>query len=252
MSEPQGAAEELGRVFAQYRGEMYGKARQLLDQALMPKSLADSDDIVSAAFAAALRRADQLENPGAYVYQVMRNEVKHLERRRSSHEAIAAARANDPWHWDNPSVLPDFSDRTADRVVVIAALTKLPVQQRTAVLAADGLDFTRQETADLMEVHPGTVARHVSRARIALLATLIAVAGLVLRLAGGGGHDAALASVGPEMWRSRGAEDEDPRPGTEAYEAWRLNVALERAVLIATAVVTVGVVLVALGWRHWT
>ncbi|MCZ4604432.1 hypothetical protein O3S80_11865 [Streptomyces sp. Lzd4kr] len=42
---------------------MYGKARQLLDRALIPQSLADSDDIVSAAFAAALRRADELENP---------------------------------------------------------------------------------------------------------------------------------------------------------------------------------------------
>ncbi|MEU8990457.1 sigma factor [Streptomyces sp. NPDC048558] len=86
---------------------MYGKARQLLDQALIPQSLADSDDIVSAAFTAALRRAHELENPRAYVYQVMRNEARQLQRRRSSREALAAARVIDPWHWDNPPVLPD-------------------------------------------------------------------------------------------------------------------------------------------------
>ncbi|GHE92722.1 RNA polymerase sigma factor [Streptomyces fumanus] len=251
MSEPEEAAEELGRVFAQYRGEMYGKARQLLDQALIPQSLADSDDLVSAAFTAALRKAEPLENPRAYVYQVMRNEVKHLERRRSSQDAIAAARAIDPWHWDNPPVLPDFSDRAADHVTVVAALTKLPVRQRTAVYAVDALGYTREETAEVMEVHPGTVARHVSRARIALLATLIAVVGMVLRLAGGGGHDVALASVGPELWGPRRSGDKDPDPDTEEYEVWRLGAALERAVHIATAVVAAVVILVALAWRHW-
>lgn len=240
MSEPQGVAEELGRIFAQYRGEMYGKARQLLDQALIPQSLADSDDIVSAAFAAALRRADELENPGAYVYQVMHNEVKQLERRRSLREAIAAGRAIDPWRWDNPPQLADFSDRTADCLTVVAALRELPVQQRTTVFAVDGMELSREETADLMEVHPGTVARHVSRARIALLATLIAVVGLLLRLAGGGGHDTALAFVGPEMWSPRRSGEKDPRPGTEDDELWRLSAALERAVLVALA------------WRHWT
>ncbi|MFF1320646.1 RNA polymerase sigma factor [Streptomyces chartreusis] len=250
MSERQRAAEELGQLFARYRGEMYGKARQLLDQALIPQSLADSDDIVSAAFTVALRRAHELENPRAYVYQVMRNEVKQLERTRSAREAIAAARAIDPWHWDNPLIVPDFSDRAADRVTVVAALRDLPVQQRTAVFVVDGLDFTRQETADLMEVHPGTVARHVSRGRIALLATLIAVVGMVLRLGGGGGHDTALACVGPDLWRPRRDEDEDLCPGTVAYEVWRLSAALERAVHVATVVVTVVVVLV-VGWRHW-
>jgi RNA polymerase sigma factor (sigma-70 family) len=205
---------------------MYGYARKRLDEEVIPQSMADPDDIVSTAFIAAWAKEPKPENPRAYMYEVMRNEVKQLVRRRCQ-SALAAARAIDRWHWDNPPALPDFSDLVADRLAVDDAVVELPHQQRAAAVVVDGLDYPRQEAAEMLGVRPGTVAQHVSRARKALRVSLIAmgfVVGWVLLvvLAGGEGHRVAQACV----WGWRQDKDKDPLPAPLDYLLQRIENAL--------------------------
>ncbi|CAM5607442.1 RNA polymerase sigma factor [Streptomyces hirsutus] len=182
-------AETLGRVFEQYGGEMTGKARQLLHDANVPPSVTDADDIVSSAFATALRDPGTVRQPRAYLYKLIRTEVIHLATRRVEHHRLDKKLAADPLCCPPPDVA-DFSALVDNRDAVHRAVRELSVPQRTAVWATHALDYTRDETAVLIGKHPGTVARHSTRAMVLLRASIAAVVvGVltVLGLAAGGG-----------------------------------------------------------------
>ncbi|WP_160311022.1 sigma-70 family RNA polymerase sigma factor [Streptomyces sp. 150FB] len=246
MSEPEATAEVLGTVFAEYYEEMAGKARKLLTLALVPPSVADADDLVNMAFAAALPKANELENPRAYVYGVIHREVEQLARSLSMHTAIEAARAVSPVRWDPPTQ-PDFSGPATDRIAVQGALADLPKQQRAAVVAVDGLGYTRQETAKRMGVHPGTVAQHVTRARVALLAALATavtvLVALLLTAVGGAGHEASLAC---SAWAKRRNKD-TKRPNIRSYKRNLVRAGKELLVLLVSALVCLAM-MEAWGW----
>ncbi|MFD9909385.1 RNA polymerase sigma factor [Streptomyces sp. NPDC059063] len=200
MAEPETVtAETLGRVFAQYRGEMTGKARQLLDDAGVPESVADADDIVSSALATALKDPGAVQRPRAYLYKLIRTEVVHLATRLGEHRRLDERQAADPLCCPAPDVA-DFSALVDNRDAVHRAAQGLTVPQRTAVWATCALDYSRGETAVLMGKHPGTVARHCSRAMLLLRAAIAAaVVGVltVLGLAAGGALQRATPADGP-------------------------------------------------------
>lgn len=175
MAEPDVVtAETLGQVFAQCRGEMTGKARLLLQDANVPASVADADDVVSSAFATALRNPGVVRNPRAYLYKLIRTEVVHLATRRAEHHRLDAQGAADPLGCPRPD-LADFSALVDNRDAVYRAMQGLSMPQRTAVWATHALDYTRAETAVLIGKHPGTVARHATRAMVLLRASIAAV-----------------------------------------------------------------------------
>ncbi|MGP3992128.1 RNA polymerase sigma factor [Streptomyces sp. 3N207] len=150
MAEPKAVtAETLGEVFAQCRGEMTGKARQLLQGANVPPSVADADDIVSSAFATALRDPGSVRQPRAYLDKLIRTEILHLATRRAEHHRMDEKRAADPLCCPPPCVA-DFSTLVDNRDAVHRAVRELSVPQRTAVWATHALDYTRDETAILM------------------------------------------------------------------------------------------------------
>ncbi|MGW1295887.1 RNA polymerase sigma factor [Streptomyces sp. NPDC002533] len=154
--------EALGKVFEEYRAEMTGKARQLLLEADVPTSVVDADDIVSSAFATALRNPGAVRQPRAYVYKLMRTEILHLVTRRAEHRLLDAKRRADPLCCPPPYVA-DFSALVDNRQAVVRAMSGLSAPQRTAVWATQALGYTREETAVLTGRHPGTVARHTTR-----------------------------------------------------------------------------------------
>ncbi|ELP61613.1 MULTISPECIES: RNA polymerase sigma factor [Streptomyces] len=175
----------LGALYRDQRREMEGLARRLLADERLPDSVMSSEDIVQTAFAKALRTPEQIRDPRAYLYAVIRSDVRAASRQHRRRSALTAAPTVDT---QSPDVhVADFSDLVANRVAVHKALCNLPPQQRTAVWATKALEYTQAETAEAMQKKPGTVATHVVRAVTALrihLAALLVVSIIVLSLAG--------------------------------------------------------------------
>ncbi|MFD9068597.1 RNA polymerase sigma factor [Streptomyces lasiicapitis] len=183
MGEPRAVTVgDLETLFAECRGEMTGKARALLASAEVPECVADADDVVSTAFAKALRDPAVLREPRAWLYQVIRTDVAYLARRGARRGELEERRVADPLRVD-PPVVADFSALVVNRTVVHKAVLELSAQQRIAVWATHALDYTRNEAAVLMGKQPGTVARHSSRALLLLRASIaMAVVGVVAAL----------------------------------------------------------------------
>ena len=102
------------------------------------------------------RRGD-VDDPRAYVRRAIVNELRGRARRasvrRRHDDKRVVARAV-------PLVDHDATERDA----VHAALLRLPLRQREAVVLRVYEDRSEQETAELMGVSPGTVKTHVHRA----------------------------------------------------------------------------------------
>ncbi|MEU9321907.1 sigma factor-like helix-turn-helix DNA-binding protein [Streptomyces sp. NPDC048295] len=177
------SAATLGTVFEQHRQAMARKARRLLQDANVPASVAEADDIVSSAFTKALRNPGAVLQPVPYMYALIRTEVRHLAMRRAEHLRLDQKRVADPLDSPAPYVA-DFSTLVENREAVHQAMLELSVPQRTAVWATHALGHTRAETAVLMGKHPGTVARHTTRGMTTLRAAFAAVFTAILSAIG--------------------------------------------------------------------
>ncbi|MEV5950373.1 RNA polymerase sigma factor [Streptomyces sp. NPDC051993] len=201
----------LADLYAACGQEMVAVARRLLVEQGLPESVLGAEDVVQEAFTKALRAPADIREPRAYVYAVIRCDVRGAARayraRRAQHAAAETERAS-----CGPVQVADFSELVANRAVVHQALGLLPVQQRTAVWATKALDYTQDECAVVMQKRPGTVATHVSRGVLTLRANLIAsvaavlltaalalwaYAGIGLQTAANGGE---RSGTGPRLW----------------------------------------------------
>ncbi|MFI8811390.1 MULTISPECIES: RNA polymerase sigma factor [unclassified Streptomyces] len=212
-------ASILATVFEQHRTAMTRTARRLLRDANVPTSVVEADDIVSSAFAKALRNPGKVRQPLPYVYALIRTEVKHLVTRRNEHICLDQKRAADPVA-SPASYVADFTTLVDNRDAVCRAVSVLPAPQQSAVWATHGLGYTREETAVLMGKHPGTVARHTTRGMAtlracfaAVFAAMVSTVGLVV-----GGR---LQDVGPV-----GHPRTDPAPPSDQWWALPLMMAL--------------------------
>ncbi len=221
-------AATLATVFEQHRTAMTRTAARLLRDAHVPTSVVEADDIVSSAFAKALRNPGEVRQPAPYVYALIRTEVKHLVTRRNEHICLDQKRAADPVASPAPYVA-DFSTLVDNRDAVHRAVSVLPAPQQSAVWATHGLGYTREETAVLMGKHPGTVARHTTRGMATLRACLAAVFAAMVSTVGlaVGGQ---LQDAGPV-----GQPRTDPAPPSDQWWALPLMMALG-AVSIAICV----------------
>ncbi|MEU2875059.1 sigma-70 family RNA polymerase sigma factor [Streptomyces sp. NPDC007070] len=178
-------SEALESLYRDHRGEMQGLARRLLAEERLPESALSAEDVVQTAFAKVLRAPEQIHDPRAYLYAVIRSDVRAASRQSRRRASLAAVPAHQAQSADGH--VADFSDLVTNRVAVYRALHNLPAQQRTAVWATKALDYTQAETAEAMNKKPGTVATHVVRAVAALrihLAALLVVGVMALSLAG--------------------------------------------------------------------
>ncbi|MFJ8774531.1 sigma factor-like helix-turn-helix DNA-binding protein [Streptomyces microflavus] len=194
-------------------------ARRLLRDANVPTSVVEADDIVSSAFAKALRNPGEVRQPVPYVYALIRTEVQHLVTRRNEHICLDQKRAVDPVA-SPATYVADFSTLVDNRDAVHRAVSVLPKPQQTAVWATHGLGYTREETAVLMGKHPGTVARHATRGMATLRACFAAVFAAMVSTVGlaVGGQ---LQDVSPV-----GHPRTDPAPPSDQWWALPLMMAL--------------------------
>lgn len=168
-----GTAADLAALYEGHRREMEGFARRLLADERLPESTLSAEDVVQTAFTKALNAPTGIRDPRAYLYVVIRNDVRAASRqvRRQT-----TATSKGAWQAQSADVhVADFSDLIANRLAVHRALCNLPPQQRTAVWATKALEYTQAEAAEIMKKRPGTVATHVVRAVAALRVHLTAL-----------------------------------------------------------------------------
>jgi RNA polymerase sigma-70 factor (ECF subfamily) len=139
----------------------------------------DADDLAQIAIERALTRAAQWRPPAAdaapeqveaavrsWMFGIVKN--AWLDNLRSRKRERAVVRGD-----DGLEDVPDHAHAAAeDRLSIVAALQRLPEEQRLAVslVLVEGLSY--QEAADVAEVPVGTLTSRLSRGREALAALL--------------------------------------------------------------------------------
>jgi RNA polymerase sigma-70 factor (ECF subfamily) len=140
----------------------------------------DADDLAQIAIERALTRAAQWRPPAAdaapeqveaavrsWMFGIVKN--AWIDNLRSRKRERAVIRGGD----DGIEDVPDHTNAAAeDRLSIVAAMQRLPEEQRLAVslVLVEGLSY--QEAADVAEVPVGTLTSRLSRGREALAALL--------------------------------------------------------------------------------
>jgi RNA polymerase sigma-70 factor (sigma-E family) len=130
--------------------EFYPEALRLATRIL--GNATGGEDLAAEAFSRALSRWEQvqrLEYRDAWLLRVVTN------------LAIDQLRRNPPA--TSPPYRPDQTEQTDERLAVLAALRKLPRQQRQAVVLRYFGEFSVAEVASVLEVSAGTVKTHLRR-----------------------------------------------------------------------------------------
>lgn len=116
----------------------------------------DASDIVVDAFlrcAPALAETE-VDNPRAYLFRAVNNRA--LDLRRARHRR---------WARDLTAILPATSAGPDPLVDVRRAVAALSVAQRAVVYLVYWEDQTERSAAETLQISPGTVRRHLTRAR---------------------------------------------------------------------------------------
>lgn len=142
--------------------ELYAAAhgRLVLQVAALTGDLAEAEDVVQEAFVRAMGKWGRLrayDNPEAWLYTVACNLARSRWRR--AQRALHLVPAPDP--------APELSP---DRVALLTALSKLPADQREAIVLHHLVDLPLDEIALRQGVPLGTVKARLSRGRKALAA----------------------------------------------------------------------------------
>jgi RNA polymerase sigma-70 factor, ECF subfamily len=148
------------RDFDEFYRAAYG--RLVGQMYVVTGSLPEAEEVVQEAFLRALarwRRISEYDQPEAWVRRVAHNlAVNEVRRARSRLKALARlGRQAEP---DVP-----MSD---DAVVLVAALRRLPLGHRQAVLLHHALDLPVEEVAAQLGLSPATVRGRLFRARARL------------------------------------------------------------------------------------
>jgi RNA polymerase sigma-70 factor (ECF subfamily) len=150
--------------------ELFGRHQSALYRlaASICQTVEDASDAVQDAMLAAHRAAPSFKHTaavGSWLYRIVVN--ASLDRCRR-----AAARPTVPLV-DSCPPTPDLADRMDTALDVRRALLRLPVEQRTAVIAVDMLGYSVADTAALLRVAEGTVKSRCARARARLARLLL-------------------------------------------------------------------------------
>lgn len=119
----------------------------------------DANDIVVEAFLRSSGRvlAGGVTNPRAYLFRAVANHAHDLQRSRERR-----------WARDLAAIGPAAVDAPDTFVDVRRAVAGLSVRQRAVVYFAYWDDLPERAIAELLQVSPGTVRRHLVRARFNL------------------------------------------------------------------------------------
>ena len=116
----------------------------------------DAHDIVVDAFLGAVPSLARpgVDNPRAYLFRAVRNRVVDL--RRSSERR---------WNRDLAAIRPATMSPADPLIDVRRAVAALSVAQRAVVFFVYWDDLTETKTAEVLQISPGTVRRHLTRAQ---------------------------------------------------------------------------------------
>jgi RNA polymerase sigma-70 factor (ECF subfamily) len=132
--------------------------------------LAEAEDVVQEAFVRAVqhrRRFERMDQPEAWLRTVAVNLSRSRWRRRQLGRRLhGSAAPAEKEHGRHPA---DSSD---DRLLLVAALRRLPAGQREAIALHYLADLPLHEVATATRVPIGTVKARLSRGRVALAALL--------------------------------------------------------------------------------
>lgn len=117
-----------------------------------------AEELVQDAFVRLYRRWAELENPGGYLRATVVNGCRDRLRRRrrlDRHQVVLGSNGSGTAPWG--------ADQSADRAVLMAALARLPIRCRTALVLRFYGGYSERETAEAMGVAVGTVKSFVHR-----------------------------------------------------------------------------------------
>jgi RNA polymerase sigma factor (sigma-70 family) len=135
---------------------------------------ADADDLVQGTFERAFRSWRDLRQPDAcraWLFRITRN--LHLNRHRSAGARSELRLVDDEEGPSAAAVSPDAVERLAAHDLE-TALTRLPPDQRDAVLLCDLWGFEYEEIASITGWPLGTVRSRIARGRAKLASHLVA------------------------------------------------------------------------------
>lgn len=223
-----GDAAAFGALFARHRDRLWAVALRTTGDR------EEAADALQEAMISAFRRADSYRGDAAvttWLHRIVVNaSLDRLRRRRSlrlvdagvdhqepgraqlAESSASSGPGSGPGSGSDPVVAAERADR---RQTVLQALGRLPEEQRRAVVLVDMEGYSIEETAQLLEVAPGTVKSRCSRGRARLR-------GLLEELDPAyGGQDADSRDGNPEGAASVASPEGMPtsptgRPGPQA------------------------------------
>jgi RNA polymerase sigma-70 factor (ECF subfamily) len=119
----------------------------------------DAHDIASEVFfdVASELLDGRVEHPNAFLYRAVSNRARNMRRSRQRQ-----------WRRDLYAVPHRHIDAPDSFVEVRHAVASLSVSQRAVVFLVYWEDRTERDVADMLQISPGTVRRHLVRARVHL------------------------------------------------------------------------------------
>ena len=151
-----GSSDAVDVLLRRHQDRVLGLAYRILG------NRADALDASQEVFVAVFRKAASFRHQSAFttwLYRLTVNACNDHARRRSRLPQPAEA-------VDVAS--PDAVGRADDRLVIVGAMRKLPLEQRTAVIMRDLLGLSYDEIAQATDTAVGTVKSRISRGRAAL------------------------------------------------------------------------------------
>jgi RNA polymerase sigma-70 factor, ECF subfamily len=164
-SEPDAGASEAPEPFDEFFMREY--ARVLAVATALSGNRWAAEDLTQEAFLTAHADWDRLsryEHPGAWVRRVVANKAVSTFRRRR-----AEARAPTRWWILDRAGVPDLTSSDLD---FWRAVRSLPARQAQVIVLFYLEDLSIDDIADILDIAPGTVKRHLHRGRGSLARTL--------------------------------------------------------------------------------
>lgn len=152
----EGRADAVDVLLRRHQDKVLGLALRILG------NRADALDASQEVFVTVFRKAASFRHQSAFstwLYRLTVNACNDLARRRSRLPSPAE-------EIEVPS--SDVVSRSVDRLAIEAALRRLPVDQRTAVIMRDMLGLSYEEVAEATDSALGTVKSRIARGRAAL------------------------------------------------------------------------------------
>jgi RNA polymerase sigma-70 factor (ECF subfamily) len=146
----------FGELFHRHRRQLHRLAR------LTTRTPEDAEDALQDAMLSAHRGAGSFRHDaavGSWLHRIVVNACLDRLRRAKAHRTVPL---------DDVYPVADRSAQVETAIVVQRALSRLPIEQRAAIVAVDMQGYSVADTARLLGIPEGTVKSRCARARVRL------------------------------------------------------------------------------------